>query len=182
MHRVLSKGFVAALLLSGAAFAQSQPGESLGDVARDNRAKQQAQEASGVTPKVITNRDIPTASTGIPEANAAEPMSEVSGVTRQDRAAEQRLSNHLQAEQRNGAQWKARIEDQENRIADLEARIDRVNASMQRTVGTAQYDAPVNRYQAVQSERLAMMQQMLDQQKRRLAMMQDAARRAGMDQ
>jgi hypothetical protein len=182
MHRVLSKTFVIALLLSGAAFAQSQSGESLGDLARDNRAKQQAQEASGNTPKVITNRDLPTASTGVPDANPSEPMTEVSGVTRQDRYADQRLNNRFQAEQRNGAEWKARIQDQENRIADLQDRIYRVNASMQRTVGTAQYDAPVNRYQAVQMERLATMQQMLDQQRRRLAMMQDAARRAGMDQ
>jgi hypothetical protein len=64
----------------------------------------------------------------------------------------------------------------------LQLRIDRVNASAHSSFGTAQYDAPVNRSQAVQMERLAMMQEMLDQQKRRLAMMQDAARRAGMDQ
>jgi hypothetical protein len=184
MRQVRSKSFVivSALLCSGAAFAQSQSGESLGDLARENRAKMQAQEASGVTPKVITNRDLPAASTGIPDSSPLEPMTEVSGVTRQDRYADQRLSNRLQAEQRNSGEWKARIQDQEYRIAELEQRIDRVNAQMQRSVGTAQYDAPVNRYQAVQSERLAMMEQTLDQQKRRLAMMQDAARRAGMDQ
>jgi hypothetical protein len=182
MQRVLAKSFAIALLASGVAFAQSQSGESLGDLARENRAKQQAQEASGVTPKVITNRDLPAGSTGVPDSNPSEPMTEVSGVTRQDRYADQRLNNRFQAEQRNGAQWKARIQDQESRIADLQERIDRANASMHATVGTAQYDAPVNRYQAVQTERLATMQQMLDQQKRRLAMMQDAARRAGMDQ
>ena len=155
---------------------------TLGDIARENRVKQQSEEASGNVPKVITNRDLPANSTGIPEENASEPMTEVSGVTRHDRYADQRLSNHLMAEQRLGEQWKSRIEEQENRIAELEQRIDRVSASMHRAVGTASYDTPVNRYQAVQMDRLAMMQQTLDQQKRRLAMMQDAARRAGMDQ
>jgi hypothetical protein len=182
MQQAFSQIGIVALLLSGAAFAQSQSGESLGDVARENRVKQQAQEASGNVPKVITNRDLPATSTGVPEANASVPMTEVSGVTRQDRYAEQRLSNRLMAEQRNSDQWKTRIEDQENRITEIEQRIDRMNSSMHRSVGTADYDTPVNRYQAVQLDRLAAMQQMLDQQKRRLAMMQDAARRAGMDQ
>lgn len=108
-------------------------------------------------------------------------MTEVSGVNHGDRYADRQVSNRLAAEQRSAGQWKARIQDQENRIADLQARIDHVNAAIHNAVGTAQYDTPANRYQAVQSERLAMMQQMLDQQKRRLAMMEDAARRAGME-
>ncbi len=170
------------LLLSGAGLAQSQPGDALGDVARANRAKQRAQEASGAAPKVIANQDLPADSTGIPESSASEPMTMVSGVKRSDPNADQRLGNRLLAEQRAGAQWKARIQEQENRIADLQGRIERVNASIRSAVGTAQYDTPANRYQAVQTERLAMMQDMLDQQKRRLAMMEDAARRAEMNQ
>jgi chromosome segregation ATPase len=106
----------------------------------------------------------------------------VSGVQKSNPFADQRTSNRLQSEQRTSAEWKARLQEQENRIADLQARIDHVNASVHSAVGTAEYDTPANRYQAVQSERLAMMQEMLDQQKRRLASMQDAARRAGMDQ
>jgi hypothetical protein len=182
MQQVFSKACILALLLSASAWAQSPSPESLGDLAREQRAKQQADEASGNGPKVITNRDLPTSSNGIPDANPSEPMTGVSGVNHQNRYADQRLSNHLMAEQRNSDQWKVRIEDQESRIAELEARIDRVNASVHRSVGTADYDTPANRYQAVQMERLATMQQMLDQQKRRLALMQDAARRSGMDQ
>jgi len=176
---MLPRTFIAALLLTGVAFAQAT-GESLGDVARANHAKQQAQEAAGTAPKVITNQDLPTDPPGVPESS--DPMTEVSGVQRSNHYAEQRLSNRLQAEQRTGAQWRARIQAQEDRIADLQSRIDRVSAAMQKSVGTAQYDRPANRDQAFQTERLAMMQQTLDQQKRRLAMMQDAARRAGMDQ
>jgi hypothetical protein len=180
MRRILLRSFVVGLVLTGAAFAQS--GESLGDIARANRTIQQSQEAAGTTPRVITNQDLPSTSQGIPEANASDPMTTVSGSNRHDPYADQRLSNRLQSEQRSSAQWKARIQEQENRIADLQSRIDHVNASLRAAVGTAQYDAPVSRYQAIQSERLAMMQQMLDQQKRRLSLMQDAARHAGMDQ
>jgi hypothetical protein len=182
MGRGLFWTSIFALLLSGAALAQSQSGESLADIARANRAKQQVQEASGSVPKVITNRDLPSSSSGIPESNPSDPMTEVSGVDRPDQYADRQLSNRLAAEQRTAGQWRARIQDQENRIADLQSRMERVNAAIHNSVGTAQYDAPVNRYQAVQTERLAMMQQILDQQKRRLAMMEDAARRAGMNQ
>jgi hypothetical protein len=182
MDRTLPKIFIVTLALSGAAFAQSQSTGSLADVARANREQQQAQQASGTTPKVITNQDLPAGSTPAPQSSTPDSMTMVSGVNHSSRYSDQQLSNRLTAEQRTGAQWKARIEDQESRIADLQSRIDRANESLHAAVGTAQYDAPVNRYQALQVERLFAMQQTLDQQKRRLAMMQDAARRAGMDQ
>jgi hypothetical protein len=182
MHRGLFRSVIAALLLSGAAFGQSKPDQSLGDVARANRAKQQAQEASGTLPKVIRNQDLPADPQGVPESSPSDPMTEVSGVDRPSRYADQQLTNRLAAEQHTTGQWRARIQDQENRIVDLQSRIDHLDAAIHNSVGTAQYDTPVNRYQAIQMERLAMMQQMLDQQKRRLAMMEDAARRAGMNQ
>jgi hypothetical protein len=180
MDRTFVRSCMMALMLSGVALAQS--GESLGDVARTNRANQQAQATAGTLPKVITNTDLPADPPAVPESSPSDPMTEVSGVNRPNRYADQQLSNRLAGEQRTAGQWRARIQEQENRIAGLQSRIDRVNAAVHNSVGTAQYDAPVNRYQAVQMERLAMMQQMLDQQKRRLAMMEDAARRAGMDQ
>jgi hypothetical protein len=184
MHRGWSKTFFIILCVSGAfvgaAFAQSD--QPLGDVARVNRANKQTQDASGAPPKVITNQDLPAGSTDVPQTVESDPMTTVSGVKKSDNHADQQLSNRLRNEQRVGAEWKARIQEQENRIADLQARIDRVNASIHSAVGTAAYDTPANRYQAVQSERLATMQELLDQQKRRLAMMQDAARRAGMGQ
>jgi len=182
MVGALSRSVVAGLFLSGIVFAQSQSGEPLGDVARANRAKQQDQDTTGSTPKVITNQDLHAEPQGDAEPNLSDTMTQVSGVKKSDRYADQRLSNRLQNEQRTGQQWKQRIQDQEERIADLQARIDRVNASVQKAVGTAQYDTPANRYQAVQMERLATMQENLDQQKRRLAVMLDAARRAGASQ
>jgi seryl-tRNA(Sec) selenium transferase len=183
MQRWAWRVFFIGLLLNAAAIAQSQSqsGDSLADMARANRAKQQAQEAAGAKPKIITNQDLPSAPSGIPES--VEPMTTVSGVKRSvDSYSEQRANQRQLAELRTGEQWKARIQDQEARIADLQTRIDRVNQSMRAAVGTAQYDTPVNRYQSIQMERLAHMQEMLDQQQRRLSMMQDAARLTGMGQ
>jgi hypothetical protein len=183
MQRVAWQVFFVGLLLNAAAIAQSQSqtADSLGDIARANHARLQAQEASGVTPRVITNQDLPATPPGIPEST--EPMTTVSGVKRSvDRYSDQRTNQRLVAEQRAGEQWKSRIQEQEARIADLQARINRVNESMHATVGTAQYEAPVSRYHSIQIERLAHMQEMLDQQQRRLEMMQDAARLTGMGQ
>ena len=181
MKRVAWAIFFVGLLLNAAAIGQTQAGNSLADVARANRAKQQAEEAVGSTPKVITNQDIPSAPSNIPESS--EPMTGVSGVKQfADRYSDQHANQRLLAEERSGQYWKPRIENQEARIADLQARIDRVNQSMRAAVGTAQYETPVNRYQSIQMERLAHMQEMLDQQQRRLSMMQDAARLTGMGQ
>jgi hypothetical protein len=181
MQRVAWRVFFVGLLLSAAALGQSQAGGSLGDVARANRDKQQAEEAAGRAPKVITNQDLPSAPSEIPESS--EPMTMVSGVKRPvDPYSELRANQRLVGEQRSGEQWRARIQDQEARIADLQARIDQVNQSMHAAVGTAQYETPVNRYQSIQIERLAHMQEMLELQQRRLAMMQDAARLTGMGQ
>jgi hypothetical protein len=179
MQRVAWQLLFAGVLLSGVAAAQSQPGDSLGDVARANHARLQEQEASGVAPKVITNQDIPSAPSGIPESS--EPMTTVSGVKSSvDNYSEPRVNRRLLAEQRGGDQWRSRIQNQEERIADLQARIDRAHESMHAAVGTAQYETPVNRYQSMQMRRVARMQEMMDQQQRRLEMMQNAARLTGM--
>jgi hypothetical protein len=179
MPRVAWRFCFVGLLLITPAIAQSQAGVSLADVARANRAKEQADVAAGITPKTITNQDIPSAP-NLPESS--EPMTTVSGVTKSVDRYSERSNQRLFAEQRAGEQWRARIADQEARIADLRARIDHVNQSMHAAVGTAQYDAPVNRYQSIQMERLTHMQEMLDLQQRRLSMMQDAARLSGMGQ
>jgi len=183
-------GIFVAVLLSALAMGQDQP--SLGDVARANREKQQAQEVAGVTPKVITNKDLPAPEpVGIPEANPADPMTQVSGVPRSTRVNPdgarpfrppfegQGFPGQTFGGPREGENLRSRIQEQESRIAELQARIDRANAMMHPN-STAQYEGPGNRYQAMQAQRIEMMQQMLDQQKQRLAAMQDAARRKGM--
>ncbi|MFZ0805333.1 MAG: hypothetical protein WAN03_04090 [Candidatus Sulfotelmatobacter sp.] len=182
MQRMAWRILMVGLCMGTAAFGQSQSGDSLGEVARTVHAQQQSDQASGVKPKVITNQDLPTDPPPVPESS--EPMTTVSGVKRSaaDQHADQRANQRMWAEQRSGEQWKSRIQDQETRVADLQARIERVNRSMHAAIGTASYDTPVGRYQTIQTERLAHMQEMLDQQKQRLAQMQDAARRAGVGQ
>jgi hypothetical protein len=181
MQRVAWRVLLVGLFINAAAFGQSPSGDSLGDVARANQARQQMREAAGTTPKVITNQDLPSDPPGVPESS--EPMTTVSGVKRSvDSYSEQRANQRLLAEQRAGEQWRARIQNQEARIADLQARINRANEAMHAAVGTAQYETPVSRYQSIQMERLAHMQEMMDQQQRRLEMMQDAARLTGMGQ
>ncbi len=182
MHRVASSSFIIALLLgglSGVALAQSQSDQPLGDVARANRAQQQAQESSGATPKVITNQNLPPGSGVVPQSSTSDSMTMVSGVKKSDPYADQQLSNRLMSEQHAGGQWKTRIQEQETRVADLQARVDRVTAMAHSAQGSAQYG---NRNQAMQMQRLAAMQERLDRQKQRLAMMQDAARHSGMNQ
>jgi hypothetical protein len=180
MYRIFLKSLAIALLLNATSFAQS--GQPLGDVARGNREKQAVQEAAGTMPVVITNKDLPPAPPAVQEAGASQSMTMVSGVNRslEGRSSDQRFAEQNLVEQRAGEQWRGRIQAQESRIADLQVRIDQTNASMHPAGGSAQYEGPYNRYQARQMQRMAQMQEMLDQQRRRLYMMQDAARRAGM--
>ncbi len=182
MNQPVSKIVFIALMLSGAMFAQSQSGDALGDIARANRSKQEAQQSPGSSPKVITNQDLPVDPSDASDESPSQPKTRAAGVKKSDRNADQRLSNRLIAEQRVDAEWKARLQDQEDRIADTQARIDRLNASIRTAVGTAQYETPASRTHAIQIERLANLQQTLDQQKRKLEQMQDAARRAGAGQ
>jgi hypothetical protein len=180
MYRIVLRSFAIALLLNVPGFGQS--GQPLGDVARANREKQAAQAAAGTTPRVITNKDLPADPPEVQEASASQPMTVVSGVNRsfEGHSSYQRFAEQNLAEQRAGEQWRGRIQAQESRIADLQARIDQMNASMHPAGGSALYEGPYNRYQARQMQRVAQMQEMLDQQRGRLYMMQEAARRAGM--
>jgi len=179
MYRDFLKSVAIALLLNATSFGQS--GQALGDVARANREKQAAQEAAGTMPRMIRNQDLPADPEKVEAADASQPMTMVSGLNRsfEGRSSDQRFARQSLAEQRTGAQWRGRIQAQESRIADLEARIDQMNASLN-PAGSAQYEGPYNRYQARQMQRVAQMQEMLDQQRRRLDLMQEAARRAGM--
>ena len=178
MYRIFLKSLAIALLLNVTSFGQS--GEPLGDVARANREKQAAQEAAGAMPPVITSKDLPGDQPVIPEANASQPMTEVSGVSRsfEGRPSDQPFAEQRFSGQRAGEQWRERIQARESRIADLQARIDQMNASMH-PGSSAQYEGPYTRHQARQMQRVAQMQEILDQQRRRLFMMQETARRAG---
>jgi hypothetical protein len=168
------KIFAIALLMNLTAHAQS-----LGEIARQYREQQNAQEASGVPPRVITNKDLGEGPEGSPEARQMQREAD-GGSPFERRSAENdhRPGQQFLQEQRAGEQWKSHIREQENRVENLQARIGQMNASIRSAGGSAQ--GPYNRYQGRQLERLTQMQLQLDEQRRRLDQMQDAARRAGM--
>lgn len=178
MPRMFFKMLAIALLMSSAAY-----GQSLGDVARENREKQNANDASAAAkPRVITNKDLPKD----PDANQepSEAQSD-SGATPSPQAADQRSVQQRSvqqrlAEQRAADRWKRLILAQEDRMAALQARIDQINQSIHTANGNVQYEGSYNRYQARQLERVARIQLQLDEEKKKLDEMQEAARHAGM--
>ena len=179
MRRMFCGAFCTALLLSALAFGQS--GQSLGDVARANREKQAAQDASGTRPKVITNQDVSSDPGEIPDSDPSSPMTMVSGVSRPYAGtSDRRYAQQDLADQHAGVQWRERILMQESKVAELQSRIDQLNAAIHGSSGGVQYEGPYNRYQARQRQRLEQMQEALDQQRRKLDLMQEAARHAGM--
>jgi|ERR1700677_292806 type IV secretory pathway VirB10-like protein len=152
-------------------------GQSLGDVARENRAKQNVENASGVQPKVITNASLPKNPTPNQESQDAPPAP---SATAGNKAADRRSAQQRLAEERAAEQWKRQILAQKNKMATMQARIDQLNASIHSPNGDTQYQGPYTRNQMLQLERAAQIQQQLDELKRKLDQMQDAARRAGM--
>jgi len=170
-----------ALLMSSAVY-----GQSLGDVARENREKK-TEDAAAAQPKVITNNDLPKDPDANQEPGAAQPgaRAAVSSEAADHLSADRRFADHRSAEQRLAEQraadqWKRQILAQKNRMVTLQARTDQLNAAIQSANGSVQYEGPANRYQARQLQRVAQIQQQLDEQTRKLDHMQDAARRAGM--
>jgi len=189
MQRMFLRILAIALLTSPVAY-----GQSLGDVARENR-EQKAEDQSAASPKVITNKDLPKD----PDANQQPPQSQpAADAGASNQAADRRLANRRladrrladrreayraqqrMAERRAAEQWKRQILAQKEKVAALQARVDEINASIRASYGTVQYDQPYNLSQARQMRRVAQVQQQLDQQKMRLDQMQEAARRAGM--
>ncbi len=174
------------LVMTFPAHAQSTP-EPLGDVARENREKKSA-AAPAQPPKVITNRTIskdpeaitvPATSEHQAQTALSQPLSESSKQAARQRSAEERVAQ----------QWKQKIQLQENTIANLRMRVDKLKASIHFVdpnnyhpydYYSAYAGVEENRYQARQLERLAQMQQQLDQQRKKLEDMQEAARHAGM--
>lgn len=185
MRRMFLRMLAIVLLITAASY-----GQSLGDIARENREKK-AEDASTAPPKVITNQNLPKdpdanhGPVAAPQVASAAASSNTDRLSAEQHAAEQRLAEqHLAdqraAQQRAAAQWKRQILEQKNRMATLQARIDQLHASIQSVNGSVQSEGPYNRYQARQLERVTQIQQQLDQQKRKLEKMQDAARHAGM--
>ncbi len=177
--------------------ATASDGQSLGDAARANRDKQDAENAAAAKPRVITNKDLPrdpnagqTPGQTPPATSAAASAKDADRVaidhrstelrTMELRTAEQRFAEQRLAQQRTADRWKRQILAQNLKMANLQARIDQLHASIQSQTGGVQSEGPFNRYQARQLQQAAQIQLQLDEQRRRLEQMQDAARHAGL--
>jgi hypothetical protein len=176
MQRMFLKTLAIALLMASTAH-----GQSLGDVARENREKQNAEDASGVQPKMITNASLPKDPT--PNQGSHEITPAVSAATTNQaadrRSLDRRSAQQRLAEQRAAEQWKRQILVQKIKMATMQARIDQLNASIHSPNGSTQY-GPYTRNQARQLQRISQIRQQLDEQKRKLDQIQEAARHAGM--
>jgi hypothetical protein len=196
MQRMFLRILAIALLVN---LAVDGHGQSLGDIARENREKKNVDDPSAAPPKVITNKDLPKdpnanqgSSEATPGANAAASSATDDSAAQRSaeqrsadqrtaelRSANQRSAQQRLAEQRAADQWKRQILAQKYKMVALQARIDLINASIRSANGSAQYEGPANGYQARQMHQVAQIKQRLDEQKRKLEQMQEAARRAG---
>ena len=153
--------------------APGSQGQSLGDVARQQRQKQQAQakEKAAAEKKVITNEDLPQHSE--PEADPADAATE----SKPADSSPQPPSSDTKAA---GEQWKSRILAQKNGITSLKSQIEKLDASIH-FVQANLYTNGVeyNQYQQRKQQQLKQMQAQLLEEQQKLEEMQEAARKAG---
>jgi hypothetical protein len=159
------------LVLAIALSVNAVHGQSLGDIARANREKQNSAPSATTQPAVITSDDLEAGSDG--KGKDARPAAKVSKVAAHARAEQDAI------DPRAAAQWKKQIVAQEDKIATLQGKIDELNASIH-PAGSAQFNGPYNKYQTTQMQRLADVRLQMDEQKKKLAELQEEARKAGM--
>ena len=150
-------------------------GQSLGDVARENRGKKA--EAAATTPsKVITNVDLAKDAQAPEAADASSrAQSAPSGKTGDRTTAASRV------DPRAAEQWRRQILAQKRTVATLEKRLARFQASISEMDASAISRGEIlTRNQALEQERVAQVQEQLEEQRAKLLEMQEDARRAGM--
>jgi tetrahydromethanopterin S-methyltransferase subunit G len=168
------------VLLTSVVFlvATASYGQSLGDVARENRQKQQQknkdQKDASTPHKVITNEDIPESE----DSSASE--SEDSSSGNKDDPASDSSTESSSAVTKSGEQWKTAILAQKNAIASMQSQLDKLNSSIHfveanRYTNGVQY----NQYQLQKQKQAEQAQKRLDEMKKKLEDMQESARKAG---
>ena len=142
-------------------------GQSLGDVARQQREKQ-AKDGHAAR-KVVTNEEIPEH----PESVASASTS----TDEHDGAPVAPASNDTHS----GEEWKAKIQAQKSSVASLQSQIDKLNSSIHFAGGNCVANCvQYNERQVQKQDEVQRMQKQLDEQKRQLEDMQDSARKAGL--
>jgi hypothetical protein len=163
MQRIWIAGLALALLAT-AAVAQDEP--SLGDVARKQRHEHEKDAHS--PKKVITNDQIPS------RPPSAEESSSAAG-------EESSLKNTPALERQDSAEhWKHVIQEQKEAIASNQKRLDEFKASIH-FVEANRYSNGVryNEEQLRRQKEAERGEKQLEEQKKKLADMQEAARRQG---
>jgi predicted RNase H-like nuclease (RuvC/YqgF family) len=157
--------------LAVALTAAAVQGQSLADIARENRENKDASAPS----KVITNADLPKDPDEDSKPQTPSPSSQ------SNEAANRKAAAQRAAEQRIAEQWKSKILAQKRAISNLQGQVDNLKAYFQSVNPNASGEALIyTRYQARQRERLNRLQQQLAIEKEKLEDMQEAARHAGM--
>lgn len=146
------------------------PGQSLGDVARQQRATENSRSNHA---KVVTDEDMPAHQESI-EAEEDDDAADSPDVASGD------PDTSAESVTQKGEQWKAKIQAQKDTVAALQAQFDRLNESIHfveanRYSNGMQY----NQHQLRKQQEARQMQKQLDEQKKKLEDMQEAARREG---
>jgi hypothetical protein len=149
-------------------------GQSLGDVARESREKK---AEAAAPPKVITDGDLAKDGPGPEDAGASSKAQTASpGKTGTRNAAATSPVDPRAAEQ-----WRREILAQKRSVATLEKRLARFQASLSSVDASAIARGEIlSRSQALEQERMAQVQEQLEEQRAKLLEMQEEARRAGM--
>ncbi|MBZ5719112.1 MAG: hypothetical protein LAO03_01920 [Acidobacteriia bacterium] len=154
-------------------------GQSLGEVARQQRQKQQAKDAHPAH-KIITNEDLP-----------AHPESEPSAASLQDEkradASIGRGEKHANppapgspSDPGAAEQWKATIQAQKNAVASMQGEIEKLRDSIHFVEANRYYNGvEYNQDQLRKQQEVERLQKQLDGEKKKLEEMQESARKAG---
>lgn len=141
-------------------------GQSLGDVAREQRQKEQAKD-SKAAPKVVTNDEIPES------PDAANSSDDADGAPESSRPASS-------AGKKTAEQWKAEIEVRKARIAALQRQVEKLNDSVHFVEANRYYNGvQYNQYQLKKQQEAQRLQRQLDTEKKSMEDAQESARKAG---
>jgi len=160
--RGLLVGLMAGVFLFGST-VNAQDSQSLGDVARRQR-QQNEQSTQGKDPKVITNEEIPEH----PEAETTPIRKNGDSPLPPSKTPKQSADF-----------WRSRIHTEKSQITYLQRKIDEVNASIRFSSVSCARCVIRNERQVAKEQRVEQMRSELDQNKKHLEQMQDAARRQG---
>ena len=143
-------------------------GQSLGDVAREQRQKQQAKDPKAAA-KVVTNDEIPESR----DASA-------SSSDDTDAASESSAPAAPSTGKRTAEQWKAEIEARKAKIAALQSQVDKLNDSVHFVEANRYYNGvQYNQYQLKKQQEAQRLQKQLDTEKKTLVDAQESARKDG---